>query len=492
MSKSQSETEPVSRVLPPPAHESASEVVAKSLRAMTAFLEAGLLERDTAARLMLLAAVAGEHVLLLGPPGTAKSELARRLQHVMEPLAGTVQPDCFERLLTRFSTPEELFGPLSLKALEDDRYERLVEGYLPTAQVAFLDEVFKANSAILNALLTLLNERVFDNGTERRPVPLVTLVGASNETPSDEALQAFYDRFLLRIPVEPVSDAAFDELLMPASAPSAPPEERLSEAARSAIAQQAQAVTLSASTQTALRDLRTRLRDEHGTPRVSDRRWRQLAHLLRVAAAAEGRSAVEPPDLWLAAYVTSSEPKAVQSILTWWQQSVMGIQSPETPGWRRGTEAFEKQLEIETRAQAEEGADEAGKMALARSIGGAQGSGASGEMLRLVSARAEEHLRKRWSPLHVRARTAQVQALRESVLTTLEQAQATWVLAEAPLANRLWLPPSLAQSTLAPLRERIAQLSELAQRLQAAETGFAALPVDERLTEVPLPIPVSA
>ena len=124
-----------------------------NLRATLADLDRNLLERDGPVRLLLLAALAGEHVLLIGPPGTAKSELARRLH------AAFVDAPYFERLLTRFSVPEELFGPLSLTALEQDRYERLTDGFLPTAQVAFLDEVFKANSAILNALQTLLNER---------------------------------------------------------------------------------------------------------------------------------------------------------------------------------------------------------------------------------------------------------------------------------------------------------------------------------------------
>ena len=181
--------------------------LAGKIRGATAALESGLVERETEVRLLLLAAFCGEHLLLLGPPGTAKSELGRRLSAVCGGAS------FFERLLTRFSVPEELFGPLSMRGLENDQYVRQTDGYLPTATVAFVDEVFKANSAILNSLLTILNERLFDNGNERVEVPLLCLVGASNELPESEELDALYDRFLLRCAVEQVSAAGLGDLL---------------------------------------------------------------------------------------------------------------------------------------------------------------------------------------------------------------------------------------------------------------------------------------
>lgn len=137
---------------------------------------------------------------------SGKSDLGRRLAQITGGLF-------FERLLTKYTNPEELFGPLSLSALERDEYVRKVDGYLPTASVAFLDEIFKANSAILNSLLTILNERLFDNGVERRRVPLAAVVGASNELPDSDELEALYDRFLVRRRVSAVSDGAIGELI---------------------------------------------------------------------------------------------------------------------------------------------------------------------------------------------------------------------------------------------------------------------------------------
>ena len=112
----------------------------------------------------------------------------------------------FQWLLTKFSTPEEIFGAVSLKGLEQDDYRRVTTHKLPEAHIAFLDEIFKANSSILNALLTIINERLFHNGRERIAVPLITLFGASNELPDEEELTALYDRFMLRFMADYISE----------------------------------------------------------------------------------------------------------------------------------------------------------------------------------------------------------------------------------------------------------------------------------------------
>ncbi len=460
------------------------------LHALIAALEAGLLERDAAVRLALLAALAGEHVLLIGPPGSAKSELARRLHRAF------ADTRYFERLLTRFSTPEELFGPLSLAALESDRYERLTDGYLPTAGIAFLDEVFKANSAILNALLTLLNEREFDNGSTRRPVPLVSVVGASNEVPDDEALLAFYDRFLLRVAVLPVSDAAFGALLILPTAAAAVPAQPITGAERAAILVARDAVPLADDALSALRSLRTWLVAGGGAA-PSDRRWRQLVGLLRVAAASEGRPCVDALDLWLAPYVMAADPGAAPGIERWFVAQV-AQSAPLDAAWlARAVQAFERQLDLEQRLPSADDAagtaQGAGKLALAQSLGGDDDAGGDAmASMRFVAAALESRLRRRFSPLHVAARQAQVAEARVRAQAARNAVQAQHAALQAQLGARLWWPPSLRERVLDGPVTTLAVLDALLVRLDVASAGFAALPVDERLAAASEPMSVQA
>src|SRR5579883_1384266 len=169
-------------------------------------LEQRFLGKDEVIRLLLVATIAGEHAVLIGPPGTAKSALIRTF-------ARRMNARYFEYLLTRFTEPNEIFGPVDIAAFREGRYERRVEGMLPDAEVVFLDEVFKSNSAILNALLTLLNERRYTSGGRVVRCPLLSAFGASNEVPSDETLEAVYDRFLLRVRSDNLDAYHFQDLL---------------------------------------------------------------------------------------------------------------------------------------------------------------------------------------------------------------------------------------------------------------------------------------
>ena len=271
-------------------------------------------------RLALLAALAGEHLLLVGPPGTAKSLVARRLHRAF------MDAVYFERLLTRFSVPEELFGPLSIKGLEQDRYERLTASYLPTASIAFLDEIFKANSAILNALLTLLNERKFDNGADRVSTPLVAVVGASNELPESGELDALFDRFLLRLHVGPVSREAFPSLLRLRNdvEPEIDKELQLTMDDIHEIRDIAdKLVAVPDDVTNLLCDLREECQAKDIT--VSDRRWRKIVKLLKTSAWTNEREAVSIWDCWLLQHCLWSKAEDREEIHKWYAARVGAV-----------------------------------------------------------------------------------------------------------------------------------------------------------------------
>jgi len=169
-------------------------------------LEQQFLGKEEIIRLLFISALAGEHMVMVGPPGTAKSAIVRAFAQVID-------ARFFDYLLTRFTEPNELFGPVDIQAFRQGTYRRRIDKMLPEAEVVFLDEIFKANSAILNSLLTLVNARRFMHGTNIVRVPLISLFAASNEVPTDEALSAIFDRFLLRVRCDYLDSYHFRGLL---------------------------------------------------------------------------------------------------------------------------------------------------------------------------------------------------------------------------------------------------------------------------------------
>ena len=300
----------------------------------------GIYEKETEISLSLLAALAGESIILLGPPGVAKSMVARQLKTAFR------EAQSFEYLMSRFSTPDEIFGPVSIQKLKtSDTYERAVEGYLPTADVVFLDEIWKAGPAIQNTLLTVINEKIFRNGNREMHLPLKLLVAASNELPAKgEGLEALWDRFVIRIESRPIKlEKNFRAMLLEVKseeqrASEVKNEERGVKEQSSAAEGKANSNAITAEEYAgwteridkigvkievldAISAIRKSLRavnvDEAAERRniyVSDRRWKNIVRLLRTSAFMQDREEVDICDLLPIYHCLWQEPEERDAI----------------------------------------------------------------------------------------------------------------------------------------------------------------------------------
>jgi len=272
----------------------------KRVTDLIVILSEGLYEREEIVAVSLLSALSGQSIFLYGLPGTAKSLIARRLSKVFKDTTH------FEYLMQRFSTPEDVFGPVSIQELRKDNYIRKTEGYLPTADFAFLDEIWKSSPAILNTLLTIINERIYRNGGKDEKVPLKALVAASNETPPpNQGLEALYDRFIMRIIVNPMKERENFEKLLDGDAVSAeieiPSELQFSHAEWEQLSSEIVKVTISKEVFSIINSIKVSV-DEFNkdNPKiavyVSDRRWQKIALILKTSAFLCDRTEVIPVD----------------------------------------------------------------------------------------------------------------------------------------------------------------------------------------------------
>jgi len=285
-------------------------------------LNDGVFEKEDVIALTLLSAVAGESIFLLGAPGVAKSLIARRLKYAFK------DGSSFEYLMNRFSTPDEIFGPVSIKQLRDeDKYQRVVENYLPSATVVFLDEIWKAGPSIQNALLTILNEKIYRNGDVIiDPVPMKALISASNELPSKgEGLEALWDRFLVRIVVDGVQDKQnFNDMIsksLNSYSDTVTELLKISNDEYKKWSKDIDNIEIPISIFNVIHIIRKYI-DQHNKREenkdkqiyISDRRWRKTVRLLRTSAFLNDRNAVDLMDCFLIKDCLWNETEQIQTV----------------------------------------------------------------------------------------------------------------------------------------------------------------------------------
>jgi MoxR-like ATPase len=275
------------------------EITARLASEVLEPMKRAFIGKDEIIDLLGICLVGGENLFILGPPGTAKSALVNQL-------AARMEGRTFDYLLTRFTEPNELFGPFDIRKLRDGELQTNTEGMLPEASLVFLDELLNANSAILNSLLVALNERVFRRGRETRPLAALMFVGASNHLPQDDALHALFDRFLLRahcgnVPGERLADVltAGWKLASQSTAKSGLHFDDL-RTAQSALA----GIELDAIRQP-FAELVHRIR--HAGIPVSDRRAVKLQRVIAASALLSGRQEARLSDLWVVRHIWDTE-----------------------------------------------------------------------------------------------------------------------------------------------------------------------------------------
>jgi MoxR-like ATPase len=276
----------------------------------------GVYEKNTEIGLALLAALAGESILLLGPPGVAKSMVARRLKRAF------VNAKSFEYLMSRFSTPDEIFGPVSISRLKEcDRYERVTTGYLPEADVVFLDEIWKAGPAIQNTLLTVINEKVFRNGDQEICMPLKLLVAASNELPTQgEGLEALWDRFIIRIVSGCIKDEEeFYKMLLDHEIDEVETDKwKIGNEEYAEWQREIGKVKVSHDVLACITEIRKGLKgvevdgaEQHRPVYVSDRRWKKIVNLMKASAFVHDRKEVTVMDVLPVYHCLWNEPDEI-------------------------------------------------------------------------------------------------------------------------------------------------------------------------------------
>lgn len=327
-------------------------ILKKRIQGLIRHLSAGMHEREEIVAVSFLGALSGQNTFLYGPPGTAKSLISRRIA------CGFEDPSYFECLMNRFSTPEEVFGPVSIKELKEDRYVRKTDGYLPKAEFAFLDEIWKSSPAILNTLLTLINERRFRNGDQIEEAPLKALIAASNETPeANQGLDALYDRFIVRLMVPPITQSDhFNHLL------DSPPTEAHVTVPKELVVKQAEweswrreiqsSVRLSNETLTIIHLIRSALHAQQETLKVyvSDRRWQRAAMLMKAAAFFNGRKETNHSDALLlehCLWTTTENREPVAEIVAAAVQQSGFEGEADLAGLDRAKDACDKEIQQE-------------------------------------------------------------------------------------------------------------------------------------------------